>query len=105
MNVCCTVTLIYIHSLIRFFFFQILGKKLERDDPMLPQVISMERKYCEGLTGAGDGMLLDMMPFLRHFGVKSFKILEEAVRIRKKLWSKYLPEIKVHIGACKTVNC
>ena len=62
---------------------------------MLPQVISMEKKYCEGLTGAGDGMLLDMMPWLRHFGIRSYKILTEAVRIRKMLWAKYLPAIKV----------
>ena len=83
---------------------QILGRKLDRTDPMLPQVISMEKKYCEGLSGAGDGMLLDMMPFLRHLGVKSFKILEEAVRIRKKLWGKYLPDIKVSTCLKFTVN-
>ena len=71
---------------------------------MLPQVIAMERKYCEGLCGAGDGMLLDMMPWLRFFGNGSYKILTEAVRVRKNLWAKYLPHIKVRFSADISVN-
>ena len=88
-----------VSTLIQFsstlYFNKILGKKLARDDPMLPQVIAMEKKYCQGLTGAGDGMLLDMMPWLRHLGNSSYKTLMEAVDIREKLWGKYIPELKV----------
>ena len=57
----------------------------------------MEKKYCEGLCGAGDGMLLDMMPWLRFFGSTSYKILQEAVRVRKNLWAKHLPHLKVRL--------
>ena len=72
-----------------------MGKAIDRTDPMLKEVIYFERAYCDGFTGAGDGMLLDMFPWLRHFGNKSYRILKSAVESRRKVWGTYLPELKV----------
>lgn len=57
--------------------------------------MSMEKKYCEGLSGAGEGLLLDVLPFLRFFGNKTYKTLCEARNVSNELWGHYLPKLKV----------
>ena len=77
------------------FPLQILGCRIPKDDPMLYQMIEMEKLYCDGFVGAGDGFLLDVLPLVRYLGNSSYKSLSKAVKIRDKLWGQYLPKLKV----------
>ena len=75
---------------IQILFILMTGKKPSDDDPLLDDVIRLERK-CESNIGT-KGLELDALPWLRFLGHPVYLKLKEARLILQKLWDQQWSE-------------
>lgn len=77
--------------LFQFLYLLIFGKKAELSDPDLKKLRRVDELFIAILSFVGDGPLLDMFPWLRFFGNKTYKMCLESNEIARNLlagWKK-----------------
>lgn len=80
----------FYHATMSMMFMLIFGQHFEEGDPEFKQLREIEDSQNLGLSPGGEGELLDLLPWLRHFNNKIFKLLQHAVKTRHEFWMKFL---------------
>ena len=80
--------------LFQFLYILVLGKKPDVNNPDIEKLITFDRVASEALAVTGTIPLLDLFPWLRFFGNKTYKDLVEINQISKDLVAKWKCELE-----------
>ncbi|ELU14154.1 hypothetical protein CAPTEDRAFT_121241, partial [Capitella teleta] len=70
----------------------LLGKTFTKDEKFFEQIKEFEQKAIRTLSSSGRGAELDVFPWLRFFGNKTYKILKRVVKLKNQIWEMMTEE-------------
>ncbi|ELU02658.1 hypothetical protein CAPTEDRAFT_114418 [Capitella teleta] len=68
---------------------------------LLQALVNYEEQVLSAMSPTGEGVELDMFPWMRHFGNKTFKYLKYLCSLRDKLWDHMKEEYSTGGDQCK----
>ncbi|ELU18791.1 hypothetical protein CAPTEDRAFT_184712 [Capitella teleta] len=71
----------------------LMNRKFEKTDKEFKLITEMERLLMSSIAPSGEGVELDILPWLRYFGNSTFKKLKLQAQHRDELWSMIKPRI------------
>ena len=71
----------------------IVGENVEYDSPEIDRIMSYEHYIVDGIGPGGSGLLLDLFPWLRFLGNKTWKFLNTAFLLSHSMYSFYKPRL------------
>ncbi|ELU14132.1 hypothetical protein CAPTEDRAFT_121260 [Capitella teleta] len=70
----------------------LLGKTFSKDEELFKKVMEFEQTLIRALSPSGRGTELDVFPWLRFFGNKTYKTLKRLVELKKQIWEMVMEE-------------
>ena len=79
-------------TLFQILYVMVFSKRADKDDQNLLKLIRMDKEFSEVNAFVGGDSLLDLFPWLKYFGNKTYKRILEAITFNREVCSAFIQQ-------------